>query len=207
MFIYYRVPATRDPNCLPVGSVSTTMQVVVGSENPVKRDATRRVFPGADVEALGVDSGVSEQPMCHEETLRGARLRATRAFEARDVDLAVGIEGGVAPPPRVAFEGSTALPDVDPVGADRSLVMWAAVTDGSRLASGGGPTLPLPDAITSRLDAGEELGPVMDDVLGMDDVAKKQGAAGAFTAGRLTRTDALEAAVAAAAGPFLTDHY
>jgi inosine/xanthosine triphosphatase len=148
---------------------------------------------------------VSEQPTSHEETLRGAVTRARRAFAARDVDLAVGIEGGVAPTPGVDDVLSDG--DVEHVGADRSLVMWAAVTDGSRLASGGGPTLPLPDAVAARLDAGEELGPVMDDRLGVDDVAKKQGAAGAFTAGRLTRTDALEAAVAAAAGPFLSDHY
>ena len=183
------------------------MYLVVGSENPVKRAATARVFPEATVEPLGVDSGVSEQPMSHEETLRGARCRATRAFEAREADLAVGIEGGVAPTPRVERDSSPTSSGVTPVGADRSLVMWAAVTDGSTLASGGGPTLPLPDSIASRLDAGEELGPVMDDVLGMDDVAKKQGAAGAFTAGRLTRTDALEAAVAAAAGPFLSEQY
>jgi inosine/xanthosine triphosphatase len=197
-----------DETRLYLGSEAGAVHLVVGSENPVKREATARVFPEATVDPLGVDSGVSEQPTSHAETLRGARYRAERAFAARDADLAVGIEGGVAPAP---VEPDSLWPDadraIDLVGADRSLVMWAAVTDGERLAAGGGPTLPLPDHIATRIDAGEELGPVMDDVLGMDDVAKKQGAAGAFTAGRLTRTDALEAAVAAAAGPFLSDHY
>jgi non-canonical (house-cleaning) NTP pyrophosphatase len=201
------------------------MRIAVGSGNPVKRDATARVFDGATVEARVVDSGVSEQPFSHAETRRGAVTRARRAFEsdghagpddgAAGYDLAVGIEGGVAPVGETVDGVGEALgtdadplaPDVELVGGGLALVMWAAVTDGERLACGGGPTLPLPDAVAARLRAGEELGPVMDDVLGTDDVAKKQGAAGAFTAGRLTRTDALEAAVAAAAGPFLSDHY
>lgn len=191
-----------------VASPPPGMQVVVGSGNPVKRDATARVFPTAAVTPLPVDSGVSEQPTGHAETLRGAVVRARRAFAAADADLGVGIEGGVAPAPDV--DASVADVDGSPprvVGADRSLVMWAAVTDGDRLARGSGPSLPLPDGIAARVARGEELGPVMDDLLGVDGVAEKQGAAGAFTAGRLTRTDALEAAVAAAAGPFLSDHY
>ena len=47
----------------------------------------------------------------------------------------------------------------------------------------------------------------MDDELGASNVAENQGAAGALTGGRTTRTDALATAVAAAAGPFLTDLY
>ncbi|WP_152040639.1 inosine/xanthosine triphosphatase [Salinigranum salinum] len=185
------------------------MQLAVGSGNPVKRAATARVFPDATVESLPVGSGVSEQPTGLAETLRGATNRARRAHARSDADLAVGIEGGVAGMPAVAApsRGDDSPRPERVVGADRALVMWAAVTDGDQLSHGGGPTLPLPDSIATRIRAGEELGPVMDDVLGTDNVAKKQGAAGAFTAGRLTRTDALEAAVAAAAGPFLSDHY
>jgi non-canonical (house-cleaning) NTP pyrophosphatase len=199
------------------------MRIAVGSGNPVKRDATARVFDAATVESRVVGSGVSEQPFGHEETRRGAVTRARRALAAEDggdgrYDLAVGIEGGVA-----AVEGGAAAaedgaerfgtdtdplaPDVEVIGGGLALVMWAAVTDGERLSCGGGPTLPLPNHVAARLRAGEELGPVMDDVLGTDDVAKREGAAGALTAGRLTRTDALETAVAAAAGPFLSDHY
>ncbi|WP_380678866.1 DUF84 family protein [Salinigranum sp. GCM10025319] len=199
------------------------MRIAVGSGNPVKRDATARVFPEATVEAVVVDSGVSEQPVGHDETRRGATTRARRALEVETrigddsgtadgsgagYDLAVGIEGGVVANDGVAGDTEDGAPDaVDVVGDDLSLVMWAAVTDGRRLSRGGGPTLPVPDGIAARVRAGEELGPVMDDVLGVDDVAKKQGAAGAFTAGRLTRTDALEAAVAVAAGPFLSEWY
>jgi inosine/xanthosine triphosphatase len=180
------------------------MHIAVGSGNPVKRDATARVFDEAVVEARVVGSGVSEQPFGHAETRRGAVTRACRALaDSSASTLGVGIEGGVA----VVDEFDGGCDSLELVGDGLSLVMWAAVTDGDTLSCGGGPTLPLPDHVATRVRAGEELGPVMDDVLGTDDVAKKQGAAGAFTAGTLTRTDALEAAVAAAAGPFLSDQY
>ena len=123
----------------------------------------------------------------------------------------VGIEGGVA-----TFGESTAAdaPEIDQrdgafaIGSDALfLVMWAAVTDGQRWGVGAGPTLPLPTSIGDRIRAGEELGPGMDDVLDEANVAKKQGAAGAFTDGAMTRTDALDSAVTAAASPFLSQLY
>ncbi|SFR38163.1 inosine/xanthosine triphosphatase [Halogeometricum limi] len=168
------------------------MRIAVGSGNPVKRDATERVFDSAAVVAEPVSSGVSEQPTGHDETRTGAENRALACLDADAYDLGVGIEGGVA-----RFAGRD----------DLFLVMWAAVTDGTRWGRGTGPSLRLPETIADRVDAGEELGPVMDDVLGTNDVAKKQGAAGAFTAGRLSRTDALESAVVSAAAPFLCDLY
>ncbi|WP_311171151.1 inosine/xanthosine triphosphatase [Halobellus ordinarius] len=188
------------------------MRIAVGSGNPVKRDATVRVFPDATVVSAPVPSGVSEQPIGHSETRAGARNRAEAALDA-DVggtdtdaaasDLGVGIEGGVAGVGAGADDAVDRETDADAL----HLVMWAAVTDGDRWGVGSGPSLPLPASIGERVRDGEELGPVMDDVLGESDVAKKQGAAGAFTAGQLTRTDALAAAVAAAASPFLSDLY
>ncbi|WP_336022237.1 inosine/xanthosine triphosphatase [Halobellus salinisoli] len=173
------------------------MQIAVGSGNPVKREATARVFAESTVIAESVPSGVAEQPMGHEETKTGARNRADAALGADAYDLGVGIEGGVA-----TFGGS-GVADAD----DLFLVMWAAVTDGKRWGVGAGPSLLLPDSIAARVRTGEELGPVMDDVLGESNVAKKQGAAGAFTSGLMSRTDALDAAVTAAASPFLSELY
>ncbi|QCC48227.1 DUF84 family protein [Halobellus limi] len=205
------------------------MRIAVGSGNPVKREATVRVFPDDDVAAEPVPSGVSEQPFGHDETRRGARNRAETALGADAYDLGVGIEGGVAGFDESAvgieeggvaggrFEGSGIGASATGAGEDSEagapaatelyLVMWAAVTDGDRWGVGAGPSLPLPTPIAARVGDGEELGPVMDDVLGESNVAEKQGAAGAFTGGKLTRTDALDAAVAAAASPFLSDLY
>lgn len=176
------------------------MRIGVGSGNPVKRRAVEAVVDGeagaagrATVEAVAVDSGVSEQPSGHPETIRGAENRARNVIAAdAEFDLGVGIEGGVA-----EFEGTEGL----------YLVMWAAVTDGDEVGRGAGPAIRLPDAIAHRVRAGEELGLVMDDELDEEGVARGRGAAGVLTGGRVDRTAALETAVAGAMGPFLTDEY
>lgn len=166
------------------------MDVAVGSENPVKRAAVARALPDAAVTAVSVESGVSAQPVGRAETVRGARTRAERALDGHD--LSVGVESGVA--------------DLD--GVDGTwLVMWAAATDGQRWGTGGGPTVLLPADVAARVDAGEALGPVMDDVLGEAGVAERQGAIGALTAGLVDRETALVSAVAGALGPFLTERY
>lgn len=182
------------------------MRIAVGSGNPVKRDATERVLSDAKIVAEPVPSGVPEQPIGRAETRRGARNRAERALRSGSYDLGVGLEGGVAAVDDA--DGDPAGEPSSPTDADDLyLIMWGAVTDGDRRGVGGGPSYPLPDSIAGRIRGGEELGPVMDDVLGESGVAESQGAAGALTDGRTTRTDALAAAVAAAAGPFLTDLY
>lgn len=172
------------------------MRIAVGSGNPVKRraveSAVESTFENPTVEAVSVDSGVAEQPQGQEETITGAGNRAANALAAGDYDLGVGLEGGVA-----EFPGADGL----------FLIMWTAATDGETTGRGAGPSFRLPDAIADRVDNGEELGPVMDDVLGEDDVAKNQGAAGALSAGVVDRDDALAAGVAAAMGPFVTEHY
>jgi inosine/xanthosine triphosphatase len=171
------------------------MFVGVGSTNPVKRSATESAIggmPGLSVEAVDVDSDVPDQPRGQEETIQGAVTRARRAYDAGGYDLGVGIEGGVA-----TVEGADG----------RYLVMWAAVTDGDRVETASGPAFRLPDEVATRVDAGEELGPVMDDLYGRESVAKQEGAAGILTGNAVTRTDALETAVAGALGPFVTDAY
>ncbi|WP_323674994.1 inosine/xanthosine triphosphatase [Halorubellus sp. PRR65] len=171
------------------------MFVGVGSTNPVKRSATESAIggmPGLNVDAVDVDSGVPEQPRGHAQTIEGAVTRARRAYDHGGFDLGVGIEGGVA-----GFDGTDGT----------YLVMWAAVTDGDRVETASGPALRLPDDVAARIDAGEELGPVMDDVYGRESVATQEGAAGVLTGNAVTRTQALETAVAGALGPFVTDAY
>lgn len=160
----------------------------------MKLDATADAFddPDASVEAVAVESGVAEQPRGEQETISGARNRARNVLAAGDYDLGVGLEGGVAEVP-----GEDGL----------FLVMWAAVADGERTGLGGGTRVPLPESIAARIRAGEELGPVMNDVLGEDDVPETNGAAGVLTGDRIDRRDALRHAVAGALGPFVTDFY
>ncbi|MFB6270262.1 MAG: DUF84 family protein [Halobacterium sp.] len=166
------------------------MRVAVGSGNPVKRDAVAAALPDATVQPISVESGVSEQPWGDDETVEGAQNRAERALADGDYDLGVGLEGGVA-----ERDG------------DLYLIMWAAATDGDRTEIGGGPRIRLPDDIADRLNDGEELGPVMDDVLDTSGVAENLGAAGVLTGGITDRQEALRTAVAGALGPFVTDYY
>ncbi|ELZ36454.1 DUF84 family protein [Halorubrum tebenquichense] len=196
----------------------TTLRVGVGSGNPVKRRAVELALgaaadadlpgdpTGVAIESVPVDSGVSEQPTGHAETVAGAENRAAAVLEAEPeeetaglrgddpaaFDLGVGIEGGVA-----GFDGADG----------RYLIMWAAVTDGDRVGRAAGPSLALPADVAARIDDGEELGPVIDDRLGTDGVATRGGAAGALTAGRVDRAEALAAAVSGALGPFVSELY
>ncbi|MCU4925361.1 inosine/xanthosine triphosphatase [Halobacteria archaeon AArc-dxtr1] len=171
------------------------MHVAVGSTNPVKVTAVADALESSDPTTVpvAVDSGVSEQPTSVAETVRGARTRAKRALESvADANFGVGLEGGVA-----EYEGADGL----------FLIMWASATDGDRVEVGGGPSLRLPEPVVRRLEAGAELGPVMDALLGTEGIAEREGAAGVLTGGRVDRAGALETAVTCAFGPFLTDHY
>ncbi|AQL42000.1 hypothetical protein BV210_04375 [Halorientalis sp. IM1011] len=168
------------------------MRVAVGSENPVKVAATERALPDASAEPVDVASGVPEQPCGRDQTITGARNRAAAALEATGAELGVGIEGGVA-----HVEATEGL----------FLIMWAAVTDGDRWGVGGGPSLRLPAPVAARVEDGDELGPVMDDLLDTENVAERQGAAGVLTGERIDRESSLVHAVASAAGPFVTDRY
>ncbi|WP_280537783.1 inosine/xanthosine triphosphatase [Halopenitus sp. POP-27] len=166
------------------------MQIGVGSGNPVKRAAVATVLDG-NVEAVAVDSGVSEQPWGHAETVRGAETRAAAAREA-GYDVGVGLEGGVAP-----IDGTDGL----------YLIMWAAIDDGATVGRGAGPSVRLPAPVAERVRDGEELGPVMDDVTGERGLAREKGAIAVFTNGRIDRTDALATAVDGALGPIETNLY
>ncbi|RKD95302.1 inosine/xanthosine triphosphatase [Halopiger aswanensis] len=172
------------------------MDVAVGSTNPVKIDAVERTLERFEptVTAVDVESGVPEQPWSVEETVAGAENRARRALAeaSADYEFGVGLEGGVT-----RFDGAPGV----------TLIMWAAVTDGERVERGGGPSLRLPDRVAERLEAGEELGPVMDDELDTTGIAESDGAIGVCTDGLTDRTTALGQALACAFGPFRTTQY
>jgi len=180
------------------------MRIGVGSGNPVKRRAVEQALGSTrddalsddseaiTVESVPVPSGVSEQPTGHAETVTGAENRAAAVLDAGESDIAVGLEGGVA-----RFDGVDGL----------FLVMWAVASDGTRVGRGAGPSLELPSSVAVRIEDGEELGPVMDDILDTTGVARRGGAAGALTNGRVDRADALATAVAGALGPFVAVLY
>ena len=167
------------------------MKIAVGSTNPVKVTAVSRMFlqvwPHAEIIPMSVPSGVSEMPMNDEETRLGAKNRAIAARDAVDADFGVGLEGGVHPEPfGLALQG------------------WVVIVDrNGRIGIGGCSRLQLPEHIAQRVLNGEELGPVMDDVLNDHNVKHKGGAVGALTNNLVVRGEAFATAVAYALAPFV----
>lgn len=171
------------------------MKIAVGSRNPAKVAAVRStvvaVWPDSDVRGVGVPSGVSAMPMSDAECLAGAQNRAEAARAALDADLGVGLEGGV---------------HRDDAGL--MLMGWVAIVgrDG-RQGIAGTARLPLPASIAERVLAGEELGPVMDDLLGVHKSNHRGGAVGALTNGLILRADAFAMAVSYALSPFVAPEF
>lgn len=171
------------------------LSVSVGSQNPVKinavRDAFIRRWPKATIEGADVDTGVSAMPMSDQECLTGARNRAKLARELNDSDFGVGLEGGVN-------QEATGL----------MLLGWVVIVHRDGRESVACTTkIPLPKMLADRILAGEELGPVMDDVLNSTGTAKKGGASGALTAGLVMRKAKFEMAVAYALSPFVAPQF
>lgn len=176
--------------------VFPSLQVAVGSANPVKLRAVeavvRHLDPTATVRVAPVSSGVPDQPWGDEETIRGARARATGARQALDADIGVGIEGGVVD------EGE---------GRVRSCA-WAVVAlrDG-RTFTGGSLAMPLPDRVARLVREGKELGHAMDVVSGGRDTKHGAGAVGILTGGLVDRQRAYEVIVTYALAPLLANRY
>jgi inosine/xanthosine triphosphatase len=169
--------------------------VSVGSLNPVKIDAVRdaftRYWSEAVIVGVEVDTGVSAMPMSDDECLTGARNRAKLARELGDSDFGVGLEGGV-----------------NQEAAGLMLLGWVVIVHRDGRESVSCTTkIPLPKMLADRILAGEELGPVMDDLLNATGTAKKGGASGALTAGLVMRKEKFEMAVAYALSPFVAPQF
>ena len=171
------------------------LNIAVGSMNPVKINAVKGAFTRAWSDAVvtgsAVETGVSAMPMSDQECLTGARNRARLARESADADFGVGLEGGVNP---------------EPTGL--MLLGWVVIVhrDGRESVSCTSK-IPLPLSLAQRILAGEELGPVMDEVLKTTGTAKKGGASGALTDGLVMRQDKFEMAGAYALGPFVAPQF
>jgi len=162
--------------------------VVSATTNPAKIQAILQAFNeifgegSCHIESVSVESGVPEQPFGSDETRAGARNRVTNAHRAQpNADFWVAIEAGID-------EGST--------------FSWVVIDDGNLRGEARSATLPLPHVILEKVRAGEALGPVMSQYTGIDEIGRKEGAIGVFTAGKLTRSSVYHQAVVLALSPF-----
>ncbi|MAG02970.1 inosine/xanthosine triphosphatase [Candidatus Pacearchaeota archaeon] len=75
------------------------MKIIVGSTNPIKIEAVKETiidYPflrDAEVHSYNANSGVSNQPITQDETIKGAMNRAELSF--RDCNYSVGLESGL----------------------------------------------------------------------------------------------------------------
>jgi inosine/xanthosine triphosphatase len=165
--------------------------IAVGSTNPVKLDAVRSAFSDSgrfgtiDVKGCDVASGVREQPITLDETLRGAITRARSAFTG--CDLSVGIEDGLFAVPHTQSGFMNACACV--------------IFDGTREHIGLASAFEYPAEVT-RFVIEEGLDVTQAFVkAGLSNNARlgaAEGAIGVLTRGRLTRRDYARQAVAMA---------
>lgn len=171
-------------------------KIAVGSTNPVKLEAIRRVlvrlWPMVQLASSEVESGVRTQPLSDEEAIQGAINRARGALlQLPPSDLGIGIEGNTVELTYGMF--STA---------------WVAIVDRQgQVGLGSSGRFALPETIAEAIRQGGELGPLMDQRTGEANVKQKQGAVGILTNGLLNRTEALEVGVICALSRFVASEY
>jgi inosine/xanthosine triphosphatase len=158
------------------------MKVAVGTNNPVKQKAVEnvfsRIFGNVTVDARNVSSGVPPQPF-GSDTVKGAITRAKNAYKSGKYDYGVGIEAG--------------LSDVEGFILDIQFCAIYDTVDGITLGCGSG--FAYPPAVISEVLSGREVGEVMSEVSGIENLGKKLGAIGYLSRGMLDRTQLTEQSV------------
>jgi inosine/xanthosine triphosphatase len=174
---------------------NSKIKVVIASTNPVKINAVKNIFDKAFSEITYINqeskSGVSDQPLSNEETKKGAYNRAKAVISNADCDFGIGIEGGVMKTKQGMM--TTA---------------WCCIINKQNEVNfGGGLHFLLPKKIATRIEKGEELGLIMDEILGEKNWKQKGGAIEVFSKGILNRTQAYEQLVTFALTKFISSEY
>ncbi|MEP3350500.1 MAG: inosine/xanthosine triphosphatase [Marinomonas sp.] len=177
--------------------MTDTIHIVVGSQNPVKINAAKQAFSAIFKESIiecsgqAAPSGVPEQPLTEAETRLGAQNRATFCHSNRAIEsnrsFFVAMEGGV-----------------DKFKEGAATFAYVAIVDSSgKLFTGRSANLPLPHSIYQRLQSGEELGPIMDELFNTSNIRQKTGAIGLLTNNAATRESIYTQALILALAPIL----
>lgn len=181
------------------------LKIALGSTRAAKVQAVRATLKqiaeidaawrDAEVIALSVEIAVPAMPLTDDELMLGARLRAEVVKQAlanqnQSADFFLGLEGGFH---AIAFAGKRLT----------FLRGWAYVSDGARASFGASPSILVPDKLVRSVVEGKrELGEVIDQVAGENDVRSRQGAWGVLSRDLFTRAMSFETALIAAFAPF-----
>jgi inosine/xanthosine triphosphatase len=164
------------------------LRVSVGTDNPVKLRAARRVILAlampARVRSVPVRTDVPEQPF-GEEAIQGAVNRAKAALG--EGDFGIGIEAGLV---------------WSPLNSDYFDVQYCAVVDRTgRVTVGHGPGFTYPPRVVESVKAGRTVEDAMTHVTGLPGIGSKEGAIGYLTERRIDRDRLTESAVLMAMVP------
>ena len=167
-------------------------KIIITSKNPVKVESTRmafqRVFPEETFEFIekSVSSDVSDQPISDEETMNGARNRASNAQKSfPDADYWVGIEGGI-----------------ENTNQGMASFSWVIIKSKDKEGKAKGNIFFLPQKIADLINQGKELGEADDIVFGGENTKQKNGSVGILTKDIIDRTDYYYVAIVLALIPF-----
>ena len=140
-----------------------------------------------EIVASDVASGVSDQPLATDDSIRGAINRAKTVKVSLRPDYAVGIEAGLVKVGDRWFEDD-----------------WVAVIDATgAIGLGGSPRMEIAPQIMKLVRHGHELGEAGDQVFGSVDQRRGGGYVGEVSGQVFTRTDMLCDAVIMALGRFV----
>jgi len=170
------------------------VRYALGTTNLAKRKAVE-LATGTEPVCLSVPSGVSDQPLSADETIRGAINRAQQVLaQVPDAKIGLGLEGGLT---------------YDHIYTQQwYLISICAAWDGHQLSIGKGLTFPIPFQIGERVkDEQIELRTVIDELAGMEGSNHKGGAYGLLTNHRIVRANVFCDAVIAAVTPFHSPYY
>jgi len=155
-------------------------RIIIASLNQNKINAVKEVFPSFLVEGQACPSGVREQPLSLDETIKGAINRAKGAFG--ECTYSVGIEDGISSVPQTL--------------SGYMNFCCCAVFDGSRIYLGLGPAFEYPPECTKKVvEKGITVSEAFLPVSGRPDIGYEQGIIGWLTEGRINRKDYTKHAV------------
>ncbi len=153
--------------------------IAVGSKNEAKNKAVEiaflKAFPSVETLGFDVESGIADQPTTDEESILGAQNRAKNALaQLATARFGVGLEGNT-----VTISGKMYLHG------------WVAILERGNDSFGIGHSsgLELPENLKQGIEAGQELGPLLQAMLADEDnvIRHTQGTNGILSAGLYTR--------------------
>lgn len=170
-------------------------KITICSKNPVKiqavKEACESYFTEIEYKTLDLNQyeSVSSQPMSSEETLKSALSRLKIARTLEEADYYISLEGGL---------------DRDAHGSFLTWYICVGNNRGEESIAGGG-RMAVPSIIYDTLinNPKKELGEIMDELIGEDNIKQKGGSTAIFTDNRIMRKDVFKRDIILALVPFV----